>query len=338
MELHPDPVEDVAAVAAALPPTGDDLVPQGPPTRLRWLIDRAFGSFPRRRLQLNLTSQESTLETATAIDRDSTKAISPPGPGLAAAVPLSTLTAIERAATATNDAVKPTSKPQADLAAPAHLSTGTATERATTLTRDDVKPASKRRADLAAAAHLSTGVATERATTGTKDSVKQATERATAGTNDSVKPASAPDLAPAARLSTETAFESPTAFGSPNAASPREPDLAAAAHLCTELGRVIEPRRCTAAAGRGREDSQCDRLDRVGVDSHGTALGPRLRTDTPRTCSRNCPESGETPTMRRRRRFIGGNANRQWQRFRERRRRRSLDDPGRLWGRYSRSS
>ena len=115
LELHPDPVEDVAAVAAALPPTGDDLVPQGPPTRLRWLIDRAFGSFPRRRLQLNLTSQESTLETATAIDRDSTKAISPPGPGLAVAVPLSTLTAIERAATATNDAVKPTSKPRADL-------------------------------------------------------------------------------------------------------------------------------------------------------------------------------------------------------------------------------
>ena len=106
--------------------------------------------------------------------------------------------------------------------------------------------------------------------------MKQATERATAGTNDSVKPASAPDLAPAARLSTETALESPTAFGSPNAASPREPDLAAAAHLCTELGRVIEPRDVPPLL-----EGAAKILNAIGLivwvwDPHGTALRPAL--------------------------------------------------------------
>src|SRR5262245_32139183 len=52
LELHPDPLEEFATAAAAPLPTSDESVSQGPSTRLRWLIDKAVGSFPRRRLQL----------------------------------------------------------------------------------------------------------------------------------------------------------------------------------------------------------------------------------------------------------------------------------------------
>ena len=48
LELHPDPVEVVATAASAPPTTGEEPVGQGPPTRLRWLIDQGdwFASPP----------------------------------------------------------------------------------------------------------------------------------------------------------------------------------------------------------------------------------------------------------------------------------------------------
>ena len=352
LELHPDPVEVDATAAAVPPPTGEEPVSQGPPTRLRWLIDRAIGSFPRRRLQLSLNGQESTLESAAASDRDSATAAAPADPELAVAVRLSTLTAIERATAASRDAVKATS-PRSDLTAAAHLATGAAIERATTATRDAVKPSSPR-SDLAAAAHLTTGAATEHATTVARDSVKAglrpraappsaaqlstgtATERATAVTRDSVQAVSTPraDLPPA-RLSIDTAVESATAaaFESANPPSPREPDLAAAAHLCTELGRVMETRDVPPLL-----EGAAKVLNAIGLivwiwDPHGTALRPALAHGYPDDVLAQLPG---VPARRRQCDCdgvsIGGNADRQWQRSGERRRRRSFDDAGRLWG------
>jgi transcriptional regulator with XRE-family HTH domain len=228
LELHPDPVEIDAAAASAQTPTSDEPVSQGPATRLRWLIDRAIGSFPRRRLQLSFDGQESALENVAAGDRDSATAAAAPDPELAVAERLSTLTAIERATAGSRDSVKAGS-PRPDLAPAAHLSTGTVTERTTAAPRDSVKAASPR-SELATAAHLTTGAATERATAAPRDSVKAAsprsdvaaaahlttgavTERATTATRDSVKGSSLPrtDLPAAAHLSTGTATERTTA-------------------------------------------------------------------------------------------------------------------------------
>ena len=294
LELNPDPVDVDATIA--VPPNSEEPLSQGPTTKLRWLIDRAIGSFPRRRLQLSFNGQESTLESAAASDRDSASAAAPADPELAVAVRLSTLTAIERATAAGRDAVKATS-PRSDLTAAAHLATGAAIERATTATRDAVKPSSPR-SDLAAAAHPTTGAATEHATTVARDSVKAgasvpraappsavqlstgtATERATAVTRDSVQAVSTPraDLPPA-RPSIDTAVESVTAAGSESAnpPSPREPDLAAAAHLCTELGRVMQTRDVPPLL-----EGAAKVLNAIGLivwiwDPHGTALRPAL--------------------------------------------------------------
>jgi hypothetical protein len=107
LELHPDPVEADATAVAVPPAIGDEPVSQGPATRLRWLFDRAIGSLPRRRLQLNLTGQEEPdLDSALAGDRDSASAAAPADPELAVAVRLSTLTAIERATAVARDSVK----------------------------------------------------------------------------------------------------------------------------------------------------------------------------------------------------------------------------------------
>ncbi len=199
MELHPDPVEVVATVPAVPPTTGDEPVSQGPPTRLRCLIDRAIGSLPRRRLQQSLLSHESTLESAAGVDRNSVKATSPPEPELAAAARLSTMTALESVLATGRDSAKPVSPPQLDLA-------------------------------------------------------------------------------PAPRRSPETANESAPAAAceSANAASPPEPDLAAAAHLCTELGRVLETRDVAPLL-----EGAAKILNAVGLivwiwDPHGTALRPAL--------------------------------------------------------------
>jgi cytoskeletal protein RodZ len=294
LEVHPDSVEVVATAAAAPSPTSDEPVSPGPSTRLRWLIDRAIGSFPPRRLQLGLTNQESHPDSATATVRDSAKAASPLDPDLAVAVRLSTLTAIERAAAATRDAAKAASRPRADVLAAAHLSTGT-TGRAPDATRDAVKAGSPLRADVTAAARLSTGTATERATGVTRDAMKAAspsraapatahrstgtTQSAPDVTRASVQAASPPgaDLVPA-RPSTETAIEnaSATAVESAEATSPQEPDLAAAAYLCTELGRVVETRDVPPLL-----EGAAKILNAIGLivwvwDPHGTALRPAL--------------------------------------------------------------
>jgi len=294
LELNPDPFDVDATVA--VPPNSEEPVSQGPTTKLRWLIDRAIGSFPRRRLQLSLNGQESTLENAAASDRDSATAAAPADPELAVAVRLSTLTAIERATAASRDSVK-ASSPRSDLTSAAHLATGAATERATTATSDSVKPSSPR-SDLGAAAHPTTGAATEHATTVARDSLQAAasvlraaplsavqlstgtaTERATAVTRDSVQAVSSPraDLPPA-RPSIDTAVESVTAAGfeSANPPSPREPDLAAAAHLCTELGRVMQTRDVPPLL-----EGAAKVLNAIGLivwiwDPHGTALRPAL--------------------------------------------------------------
>ncbi len=124
LELHPDPVEADATAAAVPPATGDEPVSQGPATRLRWLFDRAIGSFPRRRLQLSLTGQEEpALDSALAGDLDSASVAAPADPELAVAVRMSTLTAIERATAVARDSVKPAS-PRSELAAAAQPSTG----------------------------------------------------------------------------------------------------------------------------------------------------------------------------------------------------------------------
>jgi transcriptional regulator with XRE-family HTH domain len=122
LELHPDPVEVDATAAVAPPTTGDEPVNQGPPTRLRCLIDKAIRSLPRRRLQLTLMGHESILESATAVGRDSVKAASPREPDLAVAR-LSTGTAIENAPATSHDSAKAASPPEPDLAAAARLCT-----------------------------------------------------------------------------------------------------------------------------------------------------------------------------------------------------------------------
>ena len=263
LELHPDPVEADATAVVVPPGTGDEPVSQGPATRLRWLFDRAMGSLPRRRLQLSLTGEEeTTLDGAPAGDRDSASAAAPADPELAVAVRLSTLTAIERATAVAGDAVKAAS-PRSELEAAAQASIGRTTDRATAATPDSVKATSPR-SELAADAHPST---------------RTATERATAVTPDAVKAASPPraDLA-AARPAAGTAIESATAavFEPANAASPREPDLAAAAHLCTELGRVMETRDVPPLL-----EGAAKILNAIGLivwvwDPQGTALRPAL--------------------------------------------------------------
>jgi len=198
LELHPDPVEVDATAAAAPPTTGEESVGQGPPSRFRCLIDRAIGSLPRRRLPLTLMSHESTVERATAVDRDSVNGASPPEPALAGAARRSTGTAIERARAAARDSAKATFPPELDLTAAVPLSTLTAIERATAAARDSAK------------------------------------------------------------------------------AAPREPDLAAAAHLCTELGRVLETRDVAPLL-----EGAAKILNAVGLivwiwDPQGTALRPAL--------------------------------------------------------------
>jgi transcriptional regulator with XRE-family HTH domain len=200
LELHPDPVEDVATAAAVPPSAGEESAGHGPPTRLRCLLDRAIGSLPRRRLHQSLLIHESTLESATAIDRDSVKAILPLEPNLAAAASPSTGTAIESDPATGPEAAEATSAPEPDLAAAARPPIETA-----------------------------------------------AADSARAAACDSAK-----------------------------TASPPEPDLAAAAHLCTELGRVLETRDVAPLL-----EGAAKILNAVGLivwiwDPHGTALRPAL--------------------------------------------------------------
>jgi len=156
LELHPDPVEVVAAAAAAPPGAGEESVGQGPPTRLRCLLDRAIGSLPRRRLLQTLLIHESTLESATPIDCDSTKATAPLEPDIADAAHLSTGTASESGPATRREPAEATSPPEPDLARAAHLTLGTPAERAPAAACDSVKGASPPEPDLAAAAHLCT--------------------------------------------------------------------------------------------------------------------------------------------------------------------------------------
>jgi transcriptional regulator with XRE-family HTH domain len=265
LEAHPDPVEVVATAPAAPPTTADEPVTQGPPTRLRCLIDRAMGSLPRRRLQQGLLGEESTLESATEVDRPSVKTTPPPEPDLAAAARLSTMTAIESVLAPGRDSAKALSPPRLDLAPAARRSPETAIESARATVRGSAKAASPPQLDLAPAARQSPETAPESA-------------RATA--RDSAKVASPPqlDLAPAAHRSPETAPESArkTVRDSMKVASPSEPDLAAAAQLCTELGRVLEPREVTPLL-----EGAAKILNAVGLivwiwDPHGTALRPAL--------------------------------------------------------------
>jgi hypothetical protein len=156
LELHPDPVEVVATAVAVPPSAGEESVGQGPPTRLRCLLDRAIGSLPRRRLQQTLLIHESTLESATAIDRDSVKAASPLEPDLGAAVRLSTGTAAESGPATGREPAEATSPSEADLATAARLTLGTAAEGAAAAACESAKEASPLEPDLAAAAHLCT--------------------------------------------------------------------------------------------------------------------------------------------------------------------------------------
>ena len=265
LEAHPDPVEVVATVPAAPPTTADEPVTQGPPTRLRCLIDRAMGSLPRRRLQQGLLGEESTPESATEVDRPSVKATPPPEPDLAAAARLSTMTAIESVLASGRDSAKALSPPRLDLAPAACRSPETAIESARATVRDSAKAPSPPPLDLAPAA---------------RRSPETAIESARASVRDSAKAASPPqlDLAPAAHRSPQTAPESAraTVRDSTKATSPSEPDLAAAAQLCTELGRVLEPREVTPLL-----EGAAKILNAVGLivwiwDPHGTALRPAL--------------------------------------------------------------
>lgn len=156
LEFHPDPADVDATAAAAPPTTGEEIVSQGPPSRIRCLIDRAIGSLPRRRLPLTLMSHESTVESATGVDCDSVNVAPPPDPDFAGAARLSTGTVIRSATAAARGSVKATSPPELDLAAAVPLSTLTAIESATAAARDSAKAASPREPDLAAAAHLCT--------------------------------------------------------------------------------------------------------------------------------------------------------------------------------------
>jgi transcriptional regulator with XRE-family HTH domain len=331
LEAHPDPVEVVATAPAAPPTTADEPVTQGPPTRLRCLIDRAMGSLPRRRLQQGLLGEESTLESATEVDRPSVKTTPPPEPDLAAAARLSTMTAIESVLAPGRDSAKALSPPRLDLAPAARRSPETAIESARATVRDSAKAASPPPLDLAPAARRSPETAIESARATVRDSAKAASppqldlapaarrstetaresaratvcdstkaasppqldpapavnrspetapESARATVRDSTKAASSPQLdpAPAVNRSPETAPENAraTVRDSAKAASPSEPDLAAAAQLCTELGRVLEPREVTPLL-----EGAAKILNAVGLivwiwDPHGTALRPAL--------------------------------------------------------------
>ena len=265
LEAHPDSVEVVAPAPAAPPTAGDEPVAQGPPTRLRCLIDRAIGSLPRRRLQQSLLSDESTLESATGVDRPSVKAPSPPEPDLAAAARLSTMTAIESVLATGRDSAKAPSPPPLDPAPAARRSPETADERARAAVCHSAKAASPPPLDPAPPA---------------RRSPETANESARAAARDSAKVASPPPLdpAPAAHRSPGTAREGAraTVSDSTTAESPSEPDLAAAAHLCTELGRVLETREVTPLL-----EGAAKILNAVGLivwvwDPHGTALRPAL--------------------------------------------------------------
>jgi transcriptional regulator with XRE-family HTH domain len=198
LELHPDPVEAVAPAAAVLPSEVEDSVGQGPPTRLRCLLDRAIGSLHGRRLQPTLLIHDSTLESGTAIDRDSVRATSPLEPDLPAAVRLSTGTAVESGPAPGREPVGATTPPEPDLPSASGLSIGTAAESAT--------------------------------------------------------------------AACESAKE----------ASPSEPDLAAAAHLCTELGRVLDTRDVAPLLEGAAKILNADGLIVWIWDPRGTALRPAL--------------------------------------------------------------
>ena len=89
LELHPDPIEVVATVAAVAPHVGGIGVSARPPTRLRYLVDSAIGSLARLRRGV-AQRQRSAPEGAPADDRHPVGAPSQPEPDLSAAAHLCT--------------------------------------------------------------------------------------------------------------------------------------------------------------------------------------------------------------------------------------------------------
>jgi hypothetical protein len=89
LELHPDPIEVVATVAAVPPHVGGAGVSARPPTRLRYLVGSAIGSLSRLRLGV-VQRRRSALEGVPAGDRSPVSAPSQPEPDLSAAAHLCT--------------------------------------------------------------------------------------------------------------------------------------------------------------------------------------------------------------------------------------------------------
>ena len=156
LELHPDPVEAVLPVAPVPPSEVEDSVVQGPPTRLRCLLDRAIGSLHGRRVQPTLLIHDSTLESETAIDLDSVRATSPIEPDLPAAVRRSTGTAVESGPAPGPEPAGVTTPPEPDHPSASDPSIAPAAESATAGVCDSAKEAPPSEPDLAAAARLCT--------------------------------------------------------------------------------------------------------------------------------------------------------------------------------------